>query len=297
MSFKLYGIVPPLVTPLNADETIDEAGLERQLNRMIEAGVHGIYYLGSTGEQPALRDVEKVKALKLGVRVAAGRTPLIVGTMASSTARAIDNIRAAEDAGADAVAVTPPHYYNSAGVEEQIAHYQACVDATQLPLVVYNIPSTTKVMLSAETMARIAEIPGVVGVKDSSSDFTHFLKLLSYLRGNEKIGVLIGAPMLAGAAMLYGADGAVPGIANLCPKTMMDLYAAAQAGDTAKVVGLQERVQKLMSIQSFGPPVACFKTALELMGICHCYTTAPIQCLPEAKRTAIACILRELELL
>src|SRR3954468_20842137 len=110
---KLEGIVPPLVTPLNADETIDEEALERHLGRVIDAGIRSIFFLGSTGEQPALRDAERVKAIRAGKRIAAGKATVVVGAMASGTARAIDNIQAAEAAGADAVAVTPPHYYNS----------------------------------------------------------------------------------------------------------------------------------------------------------------------------------------
>src|SRR4051794_10035210 len=100
--FRLHGIVPPMVTPLNADETVDDAALERQLDRLIQAGVHGIFFLGSTGEQPSLRDAERSRAIRAASRVTAGRIPLIVGTMAASTGRAIDNIRAAQEAGADA---------------------------------------------------------------------------------------------------------------------------------------------------------------------------------------------------
>src|SRR5947209_8056169 len=126
---KLQGIVPPVVTPLTPDERVDEAGLRRQLARLLEGGVHGLYLLGSTGEQPALREAERRRAVEIAKEVVAGRVPLVVGTMAGSTSRAIDNIHAAEAAGADAVAVTPPHYYPSQGRAEQVAHYRACADA------------------------------------------------------------------------------------------------------------------------------------------------------------------------
>jgi 4-hydroxy-tetrahydrodipicolinate synthase len=295
--FHLHGIVPPLVTPLHADETVDEAGLERQLGRMLDAGVHGIYFLGSTGEQPALRDAEKVRAIRAAKRGTAGRVPLIVGTMASSTARAIDNIRAAEEAGADAVAVTPPHYYSSSGPAEQIAHYRACAAATRLPVIIYNIPSTTKVMLAPDTMARIAEIDNVVGLKDSSGEFPHFLRVLSLLRGKEGFGCLVGSPALAGAALLYGADGAVPGVANVDPRPMLAVYAAGKAGDTAALQSLQDRVHLLISISSHGPNIVCLKTALELLGVCSAHCAAPLQPLAPEKREAVAGVLRRLELL
>jgi 4-hydroxy-tetrahydrodipicolinate synthase len=295
--FQLQGIVPPLVTPLKEDETIDEAALERQLGRMVEAGVHGIFFLGTTGEQPALRDSERRKALRRARQVLGDRTPLIVGTMAASTARAIEHIREAEEAGADAVAVTPPYYYVSRGPEDQVPHYRACAAATGLPVVIYNIPLTTKVQLAPETMARIAEIPNVHGVKDSSGDFIHFLRILSLFRGREGFGAMVGNPPLAGAALLYGAAGVVPGIANVDPRTMLDIYVAARAGDTAALVRLQERVHKLMNLAALGAPIATFKTALELMGVCRHYTTTPIQPLSPEKREAAAAILRELELI
>src|SRR3712207_1716822 len=115
---RLEGILPPMVTPLLEGERVDEEGLARQVGRLIEGGVSGIYLLGSTGEQPALRPEERRRAVASAVRTVRGRVPLVVGTMASSTARAIDNIRDAEEAGADAVAVTPPHYYPGYGDAE-----------------------------------------------------------------------------------------------------------------------------------------------------------------------------------
>ncbi|MFN3649985.1 MAG: dihydrodipicolinate synthase family protein [Armatimonadota bacterium] len=296
-TWELRGIVPPMVTPLHADETVDEAGLERQLERLVRAGVHGLFFLGSTGEQPSLRDEERRKAIRAAHRANARRVPLIVGTMASSTARTIDQIREAEAGGADAVAVTPPYYYPTNGPEEQLAHYRACAAATALPVIVYNIPSTTKVQLAPETIARIAEFERVIGVKDSSADFVHFLRVLSLVRGRPGFGVMVGTPPLAGAAVLYGAAGAVPGVANLDPRTMLEVYAAAVAGDTARLIDLQERVHQLMAIARLGAPPVCFKTALEMMGVCGPHAARPFQPLGEEARRKLASLLEELELL
>lgn len=294
---QLRGIVPPCVTPLHADETVDEAGLERQLNRLIEAGVHGLFFLGSTGEQPALRDSERRKALQVARRVVAGRVPVICGTMASSTARAIENIRMAEEEGADAVAVTPPHYYPSRGPEEQMAHYRACAAATGLPVVIYNIPSTTKVMLSAETMAEITSLPSVIGVKDSSGDYSHVLKLIRLVKSQEGKGVLVGVPPIAAAAILQGADGSVPGIANIDPWSLVALYKAASSGDLAALPPLLARVGQLMEMLTAGTPLVCIKTALELLGICQAHATMPFRPLSEEKRQGVARALRQMGLL
>jgi len=292
---RLFGIVPPVVTPLHADETVDEAALERQLGRLLDAGIHGVFFLGSNGEQPALRDAERAKALRVARRVVRD-VPLIVGTMAASTARAVDNIRAAEAGGADAVAVTPPHYYPSRGPEEQLAHYRACAAATGLPVVVYNIPSTTKVMLAADTITRIADLPNVVGAKDSSGDLPHVLRLIPALHQRGK-ALLVGVPPIAAAALLQGADGAVPGIANIDPHTLVALYDAARRGDVAALPPLQHRVHRLMDIVAQGAGIAAIKTALELLGVCAAHATAPLQPLPPEKREAVAAILRDLGLL
>jgi 4-hydroxy-tetrahydrodipicolinate synthase len=152
-------------------------------------------------------------------------------------------------------------------------------------------------MLAPETMAQIAALGNVVALKDSSGDFIHFLKLLSLLRGRPDFGVLIGSPPLAGAAVLYGGAGAVPGVANIDPHAMLAVYEAATAGDTASLQALQERVHRLMSLVTFGPPIVCLKTALELMGICGATATAPLQPLPSEKRDGLRALLAELELL
>jgi dihydrodipicolinate synthase/N-acetylneuraminate lyase len=295
--FELHGIVPPLVTPLRDDETVDEEVLERLVRRLVDAGVHGLFVLGSTGEQPALRGPQREAVLRTARRAAGDGFPLIVGTMAASTARAIDNIRAAEAGGASAVAVTPPHYYPSQGRPEQVAHYQACVAATGLPVVIYNIPSTTKVNLAPETMAQIAEAERVVGIKDSSGDFVQFLKILGLVRDREGFGTMVGSPYLAGPAMLYGAEGAVPGIANIDPRLMLDVYASAVARNIPTLERLQDRVHALMSITTLGAPIVCIKTAMELQGLCSSRAAAPLQPLRSPQREAIRQVLHDLSLL
>jgi 2-dehydro-3-deoxy-D-pentonate aldolase len=294
---RLEGILPPMVTPLLDGERVDEEGLARQVERMIAGGVHGIYLLGSTGESVALREGERRRALKAAAAAVRGRVPLVAGTMASSTAKAIDNIAMAEEAGADAVAVTPPHYYPTNGEAELLAHYEAARQATRLPLVIYNIPGTTKVMLSAELVAALAERDRVIGIKDSSGDWNYALKLLFLLRDHPRFSLLFGSIQVAGPAILYGAEGAVVGPANLDPGLFVRLYEAARAGKVDEVYALQERALSLVRLVSFGAPVACIKAALELMGVCGATVTQPFQPVSAEARGKIAALLREHELL
>jgi dihydrodipicolinate synthase/N-acetylneuraminate lyase len=294
---RLEGILPPMVTPLLDGERVDVEGLERQVERLIEGGVHGIYFLGSTGESVALRDGERRRALAAAVAAVRGRVPVVVGTMASSTARAIDNITMAEEAGADAVAVTPPHYYPSNGEAELRAHYEAARQATRLPLVIYNIPGTTKVMLSAELVAELAQRERVIGIKDSSGDWNNALKLLFLLRDQPRFSLLFGSIQVAGPAILYGAEGAVIGTANIDPVLFVRLYEAARAGKVEEVYALQQRALSLARLVSFGAPVACIKAALELMGVCGATVAQPFQPVSGEAREKIAALLREHELL
>lgn len=294
---KLHGIIPPVVTPLTADERLDEAGLERQLQRMMDAGVHGLFFLGSTGEEPLLRFDVKQQAIRAAVRIVGGRIPVVVGCMAEGTTKTIDNIRQAAALGVDAVAVTPPCYFPSTGPTEQLAHYRACVAASDVPLIIYNIPQTTKVMVSPETTAEISSWEGVAGLKDSSTDFTHFLRLVGLVGGQDDFSVLIGSPNLTGAAVLCGGDGGVPGIANLDPKLMVDVYDAARAGDLVKLQALQIRVLSLFRAASFGAPIACLKAGLELMGVCESHTAGPLLPLTPDSREQLAALLREHDLL
>jgi dihydrodipicolinate synthase/N-acetylneuraminate lyase len=294
---NLQGVLPPMITPLDADERIDEAGLERQIERLLAGGVHGIYLLGSSGEGPALRDSERRRAIEGARRVLHGRAPLIVGCMASSTALTIEAIRAAEAAGAEAVAVTPPHYYPLSAHAMMLEHYRRCAAASSVPLLIYNIPLTTKVMLSPETIMAIAELPNVAGIKDSSGDFTHALRILALRGSNAAFSVLLGSVPISGPAIMMGADGIIPGVANLDPRLLVDLYERARVGDLAGVRELKPRVLSLMRVLEFGPGVSCLKTALELMGVCSAHVTAPFPALGERERTGLAGVLREQGLL
>jgi 4-hydroxy-tetrahydrodipicolinate synthase len=293
MMLRLEGILPPMVTPLLEGERVDVEGVARQVERLLDAGVHGIYLLGSTGESPALRPEERRWAITTAVQVVGGRVPVVVGTMASSTARAIDNIRVAEEAGADAVAVTPPHYYPSNSDDELFAHYAATRAATRLPIVVYNIPGTTKVMLKPELVARLSEHAQVIGVKDSSGDWNNALRMLALLRDHPRFSLMFGSIQVAGPAMLYGAEGAILGPSNIDPVTCIRLYEAARDRRIDEVFALQQKLLSLSRLLTFGSHIACMKTALDLMGVCGPTVTLPFQPIGDEAREKICVILRE----
>lgn len=293
----LKGIIPPNVIPLKEGEKVDEPALVRQLSRLLDAGVHGLYYLGSTGEFPVLREAERRRAIEIGRRVIGDRAPMIVGTMDSGTERAIDNIKMAEDLGADAVAVCPAFYYPPHDEGEILLHYEKVAASTRLPVVVYNFPQTTKVMIHAETVFKIAEIENVIGVKDSSGDWPNAFKLIARFRRDPDFSVLIAARYLIGPALMIGADGVVVSTANIDPKSCLDFFEACLQQDVDEMFRLHDRLDTLTQILSYGSPVSCIKAALEIMGVCSSTACAPFAPVSDEARAGIRQILSTLSLL
>jgi 4-hydroxy-tetrahydrodipicolinate synthase len=294
---KFQGIYPPMVTPLTEDERIDEEGLANVINYLLNGGVQGVYLLGTTGESPALREGEWRRAVEVAKEVIDGRGGLIVGAMEPATGRCIDRLQIAEEIGVDAVAVTPPYYYPPRDEAEIVRHYERVCAAAQGPVLIYNIPSTTKVFIKAETIARLNQIDHIAGMKDSTGDWAHVQKLLLLLRGDPKFSLLIGAPTLAGVGMLLGADGAVMSVGNIDPAMTVELYKAAKAGDVERVFALQRRLDALLRLYPFASQAASIKAALHLLGLCQPHIAQPAASVAPEDYPKIEAILREMGLL
>ena len=290
---RFQGIYPPMVTPLTRDERIDEEGLANVINYLLQGGVQGIYLLGTTGEGPVLPEREWRRAVEVAKEALQGRGGLIVGAMEPATQRCINRLKIAEEIGVDAVAVTPPYYYPPRDEGEIIRHYEQVCEAAQGPVLVYNIPSTTKVFIQAETIARINRIDNIAGMKDSTGDWAHVQKLLLLLGDDPKFSLLIGAPTLAGIGMLLGADGAVMSVGNIDPKMTVQLYHVAKAGDVEQVFALQQRLQSLLRLYPFGSQAASLKAVLHLLGHCQPYPAQPAAPVAEEDYPQMEALLRE----
>ena len=291
---RFEGIFPPIVTPLNENEQIDERGFATQLKRLMDNGVHGFYLLGTSGEYVALMEHQREKAIEIAVNTVDGRVPIICGTMDSSTKRVNRNIEVAQELGGDAVATTPPYYYPPHSDADIIDFYKSIAASTDLPVVIYNIPVTTKVMIKAEVACQLNEtVENIAGIKDSSGDWNNFVKLLAYVGESDKFSILLGSYLLGGAAIMLGAEGAVMSIANVDPKTPVQLYEAARQGNIGAVKRLQLKLLSLGKLYSYGTPASCLKACLDIMGICQAYTTSPIQPVSESGRAELEQLLRE----
>jgi len=279
---KFRGIIPPIATPLNEREEVDELALRSLVRHLIEAGVHGIFVLGSTGEFAHLRDDEKRRAIEFVISEVNGKVPVLVGVAESGTKRSVLWAKEAERLGANGVVAAPPFYYPLAEPEVE-NHYRALASECSLPILLYHIPSTTKVRFSVGLIERLSELPNIVGIKDSTGDLVFVFTLLDGMRDRSFV-VFQGHDYLVAPTLLYGAHGAINSLANLVPNWFVALYEAVQKGDAASAIDWQRRINKLSRELEAMPFLPALKSALYLKGLTTPFMTAPFSALTEEQK-------------
>jgi 4-hydroxy-tetrahydrodipicolinate synthase len=289
--------VPPLVTPLAGRDELDVAGLDRLLDHVLANGVTGVFVLGTTGEASSLTARLKGELIDRTCERVAGRVPVLVGVTDTSVVRALETARRAAEAGAAGVVVSTPHYI-PLEQGELLAYVRAVVDQQPLPVLLYNIPRLTRTAFEPETIARLADLPRVVGIKDSSGD----LACLAAMRGGVSRPdwtFLVGPEALLADAVLAGAHGCVGAGSNLDPALLVAVYDAAAKGDRARLAELRRRLALLDRIYRLAPGQASvirgLKCALALRGLCDARMAEPYRACNEAERTQIRQFLAELD--
>ncbi len=227
---NIIGVIPPIITPIDEREHVDEKGLRAIINHCYEHGIHGIFVCGSNGECMALTQEQRNEAIRIAVDECRGKLPLIAGVMDSSTERVIENVKVMEQLGCETAVVTPVFYARHATQNETVEHFAEISRRTEANLMIYNIPTFTGLKLTADTIIKISQIDKVIGVKDTSGDMAQFTKLLHYFKGSDFL-VHQGSTNLAVPSMLMGADGFVPSLAPVFPKAHIKLYEYGKAGD------------------------------------------------------------------
>jgi len=249
---KTYrGIIPPLITPLTNNERLDEESLQRLIEFCISGGVSGVFAMGTSGEAMEVTTGVWLDTLKATIQYTRGRVPIFCGVIDTCTSRVIERIRMAEDAGAENIVVTPPFYLSVCSQDEIVRHFERIARATRLNIAAYNIPGMTQANILPETIRRIADIDTVVMYKDSAANWEQFQRNLFLLEGT-KVSLFNGAEELCSAAMIFGADGCVPGLANFFPKLFVGIYEAGVKGDAAKAYELQKQVWEIRKTLSVG---------------------------------------------
>ena len=290
MNLPLKGIIPPMITPLTENGDLDTDGLERLIEHLIAGGVHGIFLLGTNGEGPSLTYTLRKELISKACKLIDKRVPVLVGITDTSFAGSIDIATYSKDAGADVVVVAPPYYF-PISQEEMIEYLENLIPALPLPVMMYNMPSCTKMHLSIETVKKAKEL-GAIGIKDSSGDVFYLYSLIDEFKSSPEFSIIVGTELYLPETIIYGGHGAVAGGANFFPKLFVDLYNASLTNDKTAIFELRDQVLKLYStIYNIGNDVSRFtkgtKGALYAMGICNDYMAQPLRNFSDENREKI----------
>jgi 4-hydroxy-tetrahydrodipicolinate synthase len=283
------GVLPALVTPFR-DGAVDEEAFIRLVERQVAGGVHGLVPVGTTGETSTLSHDEHRRVVELCVQTARGRVPVIAGAGSNSTDEAIELVRHAKTIGADAALVVTP-YYNRPSQEGLYAHYAAINDAVQLPVLVYNVPTRTSVDISNETLARLARLPNIVGIKDATGDMPR--ASLQRLMCGEDWVLLSGDDLSALGYMAHGGHGCISVTSNVAPEQTSAFYNAVLAGDWAAALDHQDRLIRLHKALFSDASPAPTKFALAHLGLSTDEVRLPLTRASEASRAQVLEAMRE----
>jgi 4-hydroxy-tetrahydrodipicolinate synthase len=283
------GVLPALVTPFR-DGAVDEDAFVRLVERQIAGGVHGLVPVGTTGESATLSHDEHRRVVELCVKTAGGRVPVVAGAGSNSTAEAVELVRHAKAVGADAALVVTP-YYNRPSQEGLYAHFAAVAEAVQLPVLVYNVPSRTSVDISNETLARLAKLPNIVGVKDATGDLGRASQ--QRLVCGEGWTMLSGNDDSALGYLAHGGHGCISVTANVAPEQVSAFYNDALAGRWADALYGQDRLIRLHKALFADASPSPTKFALAHLGLCPEDARLPIAPASEAARAEVLAAMRD----
>lgn len=291
---RFRGVGVALVTPFTESGAIDFDALQRHVEFQVDGGVHMLVPCGTTGESVTMTAAEQVQVIEATVRAADGRIPVMAGAGSNNTATGINLVKAARDAGADAILSVSP-YYNKPSQAGLIRHYEALAEASGLPTFIYNVPGRTSSNVAASTVLELAKVDNIAGVKEASGDLE---QAMAILRGRpEGFLVLSGDDSLALPLIAAGAAGVISVVANEAPAPMAELVEAALAGDFATAREIHYRLLPLMQANFIETNPVPVKAALEMMGKTKAHHRLPLVPLGERNRAPLERALREAGLL
>jgi 4-hydroxy-tetrahydrodipicolinate synthase len=288
---EIRGIIPPVATPMKANEDLDLPRLRWFLDHLIAHGVHGVFVLGTNSEFYALDEREKQEVIATAVAHVNKRVPVYAGTGAETTREVVRLTRMAEREGADGVSVITP-YFISPTQQEIYDHYRRVAESTSLPVVLYNNPGTCGgLKIDVDTVARLAEVPNIRGVKDSSGDLQNTHEYLRVVP--DTFAVLMGRDTLIYPALLFGARGAIPATGNIAPPLLVEIYERFRQGDQEGAKAAQLRLNPLRLGLGLGTAPGAVKAALTLLGMSLGPCRAPVGPLSPDKQQKMRGILQQ----
>ncbi|WP_250475180.1 4-hydroxy-tetrahydrodipicolinate synthase [Caballeronia sp. GAFFF1] len=294
VSQRIHGSIPAIVTPMLGDGSLDLPAFRRLIDWHVREGSNGLVVVGTSGESATLSVDEHVMMVRVAVEHAAKRIPIIAGAGANSTAEAIELSALSKSVGADATLQVVP-YYNKPTQEGMYRHFRTIAEAVDLPMILYNVPGRTVADMSNETILRLAEVPGIIGVKEATGNLERAAHLIKYAPAH--FSVFSGDDATAVALMLLGGHGNISVTANVAPKAMSELCQAALQGDTVKARAIHLKLlslHKQLFCEANPIPV---KWALQALGHIQGGIRLPLTALEEQNRDGLRYALEEAGLL
>jgi 4-hydroxy-tetrahydrodipicolinate synthase len=292
MRTRFTGCGTALVTPFTAAGEVDDAGVRVLARRQIDAGVHFLVPCGTTGETPTLTEAERLRIVEIVVEEAAGRVPVLAGAGGYNTHEVIHTAQKMRTAGADGLlSVTP--YYNKPTPEGLYQHYRAIAEAVRIPVIVYNVPGRTGVNVEPTTLARLATIPGIIGVKEASGNMSQICEIRRAVP--ESFLVLSGDDALTVPVMAIGGDGIISVASNGLPQEMARMVELAEQGDFSSARRLHAALMPFMTVNFIEANPIPIKAAMAMLGLLEEHYRLPMVPPREASRARIAATLSSVQ--
>ena len=278
------GMATAMVTPMKADQSVDYEAMGRFIEFQIENGINALVAVGTTGESATLEPWEQKEVIRFTVEKVAGRVPVIAGTGTNNTLHVLEYVKNACEVGADAILVVTP-YYNKATQNGLIAHYTAVADASTVPVIVYNVPGRTGCNLLPQTVAKLAEHPNIVGIKEAAGNMAQVVELAALC--GDKIDIYSGEDALNVPIMAMGGKGAISVLSNVMPAKAVEMTDAALVGDYQKAAALQcEMLPLIKALFSEVNPIPA-KAAVSAMGFGEDNLRMPLSKMEDATRAKL----------
>lgn len=284
--FKAEGIITPILTPLTSEEKFNEQEMRNQVNRLINAGVSGIFALGTNGEFYAFNQEEKLEIIKVVVDEVKGRVPVYAGTGCITTKETIELSQKAKDLGVDVLSIISP-YFVGVSQDDLYRHFSSVAEAVDLPIILYNIPARTGNSIDYTTVKKLAKYENIIGIKDSSGNFDNTLKYIE--NTDPRMQVLAGSDSLILWTLQAGGTGAISGCSNVFPELMVSIYKLWKEGKFEEANEAQQKIRPFRNVMQKGNPNSVVKRAVNLLG----YPVGPAREPSNCEKPEIDAALRE----
>jgi 4-hydroxy-tetrahydrodipicolinate synthase len=296
MSFIPRGVLPAMITPRKENGDVNFIALRKLIDFLIDGGVHGIFAMGTTAEFYTLTTKEYQEVLEVTVDQVGGRVPVYVGVNSISTRESVALAQIAQKVGGVSALSTLTPYFISINQNELYNHFATIAKSTDLNVILYDNAPKTHITINPETVARLADIPNIVGIKDSTGDLTNTASIISMTKGKD-FHVMMGRDSIIVAALLYGATGAVAATANVAPKLVSGIYNKFMAGDIEGAMADQYKLLPLRTAFKLGSFPSVIKESLQLIGIDCGPCALPTGAMTKDEREALVKILKKMELI